>query len=153
VIKMSYTNLEFFKMTLSDFHEIKPILLTEFDDFWNETTFESELNMNNSYYVIAKQNNEIVGFAGMKFVLDEADIMNVVTKKSKRNSGIATKLLEELINIATQKNIIKLTLEVNENNSPAIHLYEKLGFKKIAERKKYYQNTYDAFIMQMNLKK
>lgn len=148
---MSYTNLEFFKMTISDFLEIKPFLTTEFDDFWNETTFEKELSSTNSYYIVAKENNEIVGFAGIKYVLDEADIMNVVTKKSKRNLGIATQLLNELIHFAQQENIKKLTLEVNEKNLPAIHLYEKLGFKKIAERKKYYQNTYDAFIMQITL--
>lgn len=145
---MSYTNLEFSKMTLQDFNKIKPILLTEFDDFWNYSTFENELMANNSYYIVAKQNNEIVSFTGMKYVLDEADIMNVVTKKDKRNLGIATQLLEELFSLAKQKNITKLTLEVNENNLPAIHLYEKLGFTKIAERKKYYNNTYDALIMQ-----
>jgi len=89
----------------------------------------------------------------MKFVIDEADIMNVVTKKDKRNLGIASNLLEELIRIAKEKNINKLTLEVNENNLSAIHLYEKFGFKKIAERKNYYNNTYTAFIMQMIIKK
>ncbi len=89
---------------------------------------------------------------GIKYVLNEADIMNIVTKKDKRNSGIGAQLLEELFRVAMQKNITTLTLEVNKNNLPAIHLYEKLGFIKIAERKKYYQNTYDAFIMQKNLK-
>ena len=89
----------------------------------------------------------------MKIVLDEADIMNVVTKKDNRNSGIGTEILNELINLAKEKNIKLLTLEVNGQNSAAIHLYEKLGFKKIAVRKKYYQNTYDALIMQMDLQK
>ena len=149
---MSYTNLEISQMDLNDFLEIKNDLTTQFDDFWNESTLENELNLANSLYLVAKINNEIVGFAGIKTVLDEADIMNIVTKKSRRNLGIATELLEKLIYIAKEKNIKQLTLEVSEQNSPAIHLYEKLGFKKIAVRKKYYQNTYDAFIMQMNLK-
>lgn len=60
---MSYTNLEFFKMTLDDLHEIEPILENEFDDFWTKATLENELVSNNSYYIIAKQNEEIVGFA------------------------------------------------------------------------------------------
>lgn len=148
---MSNTNLEFSKMTLSDFAEIQPVLTAEFDDFWNESTLENELTSANSYYIVARDQNEIVGFAGLKYVLDEADIMNIVTKKSKRNLGIGTKLLTELLKFAKQNNIKTLTLEVNANNLPAIHLYEKLGFKQIAERKKYYQNTYDAIIMQIKL--
>ena len=60
---MSYTNLEFFKMTLEDFNEIKENLHADFDDFWNKATFESELTSSNSYYIVAKQSNEIVGFA------------------------------------------------------------------------------------------
>ena len=63
---MSYTNLEFSQMTISDFDEIKPNLLNDFDDFWNINTFESELLSGNSYYIVAKQNNEIVGFVRNK---------------------------------------------------------------------------------------
>ena len=60
---MSYTNLEFSKMTLEDFNEIKNNLLADFDDFWNESTFKNELKSSNSYYIIAKLEGEIVGFA------------------------------------------------------------------------------------------
>ena len=146
---MSYTKLNFSKMTMSDFLEIKPVLLDEYDDFWNESTFENELSSPNSYYIVARQDDKIVGFVGMKIVIDEADVMNVVTKKDKRNLGIGTALLQELINIAKLQNINKLTLEVSKENQTAIHLYEKLGFKTIAMREKYYKNTYDAYIMQV----
>ncbi|MCI9366190.1 MAG: hypothetical protein HFJ54_06610 [Clostridia bacterium] len=40
---------------------------------------------NSSFYIIAKLNNDIIGFAGIKFLLDEAHITNIVTKKTKRN--------------------------------------------------------------------
>jgi len=146
---MSYNNVEISKMSLTDFNNIKDILISDFDDFWNENTFVNELESENSYYLVAKINDEIVGFAGMKIILDEADIMNVVTKKDKRNLGIGFCILENLIYIAKEKNIKKLTLEVNEKNMAAIHLYEKLGFKQIAVRNNYYNNTDDAVIMQL----
>lgn len=148
---MSNNNLVISKMTIEDFDQIKNNIISDFDDFWNEQTLQNELNSPTSYYLVAKLHNEIVGFAGIKIVLDSADIMNIVIKKDNRNCGIGYLLLIELLSIAKQKNINTITLEVNENNLPAIHLYEKLGFKKIAERKKYYQNTYDAFIMQIIL--
>ena len=118
---------------------------------WPISLFEEELNNILSTYLVAKIDEDIVGFAGMKIILDEADIMNVVTKKDKRNLGIGYCLLEKLIYIAKEKCINKLTLEVNEKNFPAIHLYEKLNFEKIAVRSKYYNNIDDAIIMQLLL--
>lgn len=147
---MSYNNIEISEMTLTDFNNIKDILISDFDDFWNTNTFLNELQTENSYYLVAKINDEIVGFAGIKIILDEADIMNIVTKKDKRNLGIGFCILEKLIYISKEKNIKKLTLEVNDKNLAAIHLYEKLGFKRIAIRKNYYNNIDNAIIMQLS---
>lgn len=167
---MSYNNIEITKMNMYDFDKLSTTLLTDFDDFWMPSILKDELLNENSYYIIAKYNyinsksnieknnfisnnktSEIVGFAGMKIIMDEADLMNIVTKKNKRNLGIASSLLKNLIDVAKEKNIIKLTLEVNYKNSTAIHLYEKFGFIEIATRKNYYNNTDDAIIMQLNL--
>ncbi len=73
--------------------------------------------------------------------------MNIVVKKDKRNLGIGSKLLEEIIKKAIEINSKTITLEVNENNLPAIKLYEKYGFKQIGLRKKYYNNIDNAIIM------
>lgn len=148
---MRYNNVEISKMTIDDFHSIKNSLISEFDDFWTIQTFEEELKSDNSYYLVAKIDEEIVGFCGIKIIFDEADIMNVVTKKNKRNLGIATSILDNLILVAKEKNIHTLTLEVNNKNLAAIHLYEKFGFKTIAVRNKYYKNVDDANIMQLVL--
>ena len=77
--------------------------------------------------------------------------MNIVTKKEKRNLGIATCILDKLIYIAKEKNIKTLTLEVNVKNLSAICLYKKFNFQQIAIRKKYYKNTDDAIIMQLSI--
>lgn len=148
---MSYNKIELSKMTMCDFSEIKDTLIYDFDDFWNISTFTEELSSPNSYYLVAKIDNEIVGFVGIKIILDEADIMNIVTKKNKRNLGIASYMLKELIYIAKEKNLKRLTLEVNENNLLAIHLYENFNFEKIAIRKNYYNNTENAIIMQLSI--
>ena len=148
---MSNNNIEITKMTLSDLDNIQNNLISDFDDFWTINTFYDELNNENSYYLIAKINNEIVAFAGMKVILDEADIMNVVTKNTMRNNSIGFCILTHLINIAKEKNIHKLTLEVNEKNFSAIHLYNKLGFKQIAIREKYYNGVDTAIIMQLEI--
>ena len=141
------------KMSLEDLISIKDILTTEFDDFWNYEILKSELESNNSYFFVAKNiSGEIVGFAGIKIILDEADIMNIVVKKDFRNNGIGSLLLDYLISYSKSINLKTITLEVNEINIPAIKLYEKFNFEKLGIRKKYYNGKNDAIIMSKKIK-
>ncbi len=139
--------LEIHEMTLTHLLEIKNILISDFDNFWTYSTFETELKNSNSKYFIAFQCNEIVGFGGILKILDEIHITNIVTKISKRHMGIASKILEKLIKTAKCENAKLITLEVNEMNKNAIKLYEKYNFKKIGLRKNYYGQTKNAIIM------
>ena len=129
------------EMSLFDLENIKDILISDFDDFWNYNILKEELESSNSKYIIAKTNDgEIIGFAGIKIILDSADIMNIVVKKSWRKQGVGNLLLSNLISICKISNLSSLSLEVNEDNLPAIHLYEKVGFKQVGLRKNYYQD-------------
>lgn len=141
-------NLQITEMTLENLNQIKNILLSDFDDFWNYNILKQELECENSYFIIAKNNNdEIVGFAGLKNIVDEANIMNIVVKKSFRHHGIGSILLENLITYSKDKNLKTITLEVNEHNLSAIRLYDKFDFDHIGIRKKYYDGESDAIIM------
>ena len=136
------------EMSLFDLENIKDILISDFDDFWNYNILKEELESPISKYIIAKTNDgEIIGFAGIKIIVDTADIMNIVVKKSWRNQGVGNLLLSNLISLCKNSNLSSLSLEVNEDNLPAIYLYEKVGFKKIGLRKNYY-NWKDGIIMQ-----
>lgn len=148
---LDFTKIEIMTMRLSDLEEIKTTLQEDFDDFWNYEIFKGELTNNNSNYLVLRYDNEIVCFGGFQKILDTADIMNIVTKKSKRNMGFARLILNELINIAKEENLKSITLEVNENNKPAIHLYELFGFKQVGLRKKYYKGTDNAILMTLNI--
>lgn len=82
-------DLKITTMTLTDLNEISDILISDFDDFWTFNTLEEELNCDNSFFLVAKSDdNDIVGFAGFKSIFDEADIMNIVVKKNYRNNGV-----------------------------------------------------------------
>ena len=138
------------KMTINDLNNIKNNLENDFDNFWNYNVLKEEIESTNSKYIVAKINNEVVSFAGIKIVMDQADVMNIVTKKTFRNQGIGTLLLDNLISIAHKLQLSSISLEVNEENLPAIHLYEKFGFKNLGIRKNYYQNK-NAIIMAKKL--
>ena len=139
------------KMTTNDLNEIASILSTEFDDFWNENIFRQELQNENSEYIVARLNNEIVGFAGIWISPVDIHITDIVVKKDKRNMKIGSNILEELIKLAETKERETLTLEVNEKNEIAQKSYLNYGFEKLGKRKKYYNNEDDAIIMTLKL--
>lgn len=139
------------EMTLTDFKEIESILITDFDEFWNSNILEEELKNKNSKYIVAKIENKIVGFAGINYNYDYVEIMNIVSRKDCRRKGIASCLLKNLIILSKNFNVCKIGLEVNENNIPAIKLYEKIGFKQVGRRNKYYNGIYDAILMDFYL--
>lgn len=143
-------NIEVKLMTLDDLESIQNILNSDFDEFWNYNVFKEELQSENSKYLVAKFNNEIIGFAGIKIIIDEADIMNIVTKKIYRNQGVGTLLLSQIIDLCEELNLISISLEVNEINSSAIHLYENFNFKITGNRKNYYNGS-NAILMTKGL--
>ena len=81
---MQKNKIEISVMNMSDLNEIKDILETEFDDFWNYDVFKSEIENPNSIYFVSKLNNEIIGFVGVLLIIDTAEITNIVIKKSFR---------------------------------------------------------------------
>ena len=129
------------ELSTLDLEKIK-LNYDKFPNSWNYKTLEEDYH--NSKYIVAKQNNEIVGFAGTKTILDEMDIMNIVIRADKYNQGIASNMLSYLIR---KNNVKKINLEVNGNNIKAIKLYSKFGFKEVGSRKKYYDGKDDAILM------
>lgn len=136
------------KMTKEDLNSISNILQSDFDDFWNYNILLNELNSSNSIYLVAKINNEIIGFAGITLILDEAEINNIVIKKDFRKKGYSKILLQNLIDLSKKQNIKKINLEVNIENIIAINLYHSFNFKDVGLRKGYYKGK-DAILMSL----
>ncbi len=133
-------NIEIKKMNKNHLEEIKENLEVDFDDFWNYNILKEELSSDSSKYIVAITKSEVIGFAGIKFALDQVDIMNIVTRKDYRNKGVGTLLLRELISICKEFKANSIFLEVSEDNEPAIKLYKKLGFENVGIRKNYYKD-------------
>lgn len=141
-------NITIDTMTFDDIVSIESNFTQSFDKFWSIDILKEDFKNENSKYIVAREGNEVLGFAGIKIILDNADIMNIAVRTNMRNLGIGSLLLQRLIKLTSCST---MTLEVNENNIFAIRLYEKYDFKRIALRKKYYNNMDNAVIMQKNL--
>lgn len=124
------------------------IIETEcFSHPWSKQSLEEELNNETSLFLVAKEENEVIGYIGMSIVIDEGYIFNVAVREKYRNKGVATALINELVTYGKKNNFSFISLEVRESNLPAISLYSKFGFIKAGERKDYYSNPKENAIL------
>ncbi len=115
---------------------------------WSAKDFELLLEDKNTLYLVALQEEKVVGCCGVMNILGEGDINNVMVAEAYRRQGIAYAMLKELLKRGEQMGIVDFTLEVRVSNAPAIHVYEKLGFVSEGIRPRFYEKPVeDAMIM------
>ena len=135
------------KMTSGHLDNVYIIETECFSHPWSRQSLEEELNNETTLFLVAKEENEVIGYIGMSIVIDEGYIFNVAVRESYRNKGVATALINELVTYGKKNNFSFITLEVRESNLPAISLYSKFGFIKAGERKDYYSNPKENAIL------
>ncbi len=114
---------------------------------WSGADFKSEIDNKFARIYTALCGKEIVGFAAFRLCAEEGDLTNFAVKAQYRRRGVGGMLLSKGIDSASAEGVKRLTLEVNAANCAAIALYEKFKFKTVNVRKKFYNNSQDAFLM------
>ena len=110
-----------------------------FSDPWSERSISSELENPLSLWLVAREEDRVVGYVGSQSVLGEADMMNLAVSPASRGQGVARTLVGLLIKALSERDVRALTLEVRASNTPAIRLYESLGFSPVGRRPRYYE--------------
>lgn len=107
---------------------------------WSRASIEKDLSETGvaHYYAAVTDEEEVIGYAGMWLVLDDAQLTNIAVTKSWRRRGVADQLLDYLTKDAKNRGANLISLEVSDQNIPAIGLYEKKNFTKSGLRKNYY---------------
>lgn len=140
------------KMNLGDVSAIAELEKLCFSDPWSENSIASEIENPLSYWLVAEMDGVVVGYVGSQTVLDASDMMNLAVSPDYRRQGIGQALLNALVSHLQQNKVIALLLEVRVSNTPAIALYESLGFVQVGRRPKYYHNPReDALILRKEL--
>lgn len=141
--------IEIREMQWDDLDQVMEIENACFSNPWTETGFFSFLIREDTLFLVAQDEEEILGYCGIVMVQDEGDIMNVAVAEKARNRGIGGMLMLALTQKTKENGINKIFLEVRESNLPAIHLYEKMGFAANGRRKNYYEAPREDAILMM----
>ena len=136
---------------LDDVSEIMELEIGSIVHPWERKAIESLITDENKKCLVAINNGRIASYVGAESVLDESNIGNIVTHKDFRGKGIGTVLFKELLAELKADGIVKVFLEVEYDNEPALRLYEKLKFVKYGHRRDYYGAGKDAVLMSLDL--
>src|SRR3954464_3488075 len=136
-------------MTLDDLAAVQAIEQASFTSPWPADAYRNEIQGNRmATYLVARAGGEIVGFAGIWLMVDEAHITTFAIHPAWRRQGIGERLLLTLLDVSIGRHAREATLEVRLSNVAARRLYEKYGFRPVGLRPRYYTDDgEDALIM------
>ncbi len=136
-------------MTLEDIDAVQEVERASFPVPWPRDAFRHEIAQNrNARYIVAREGERLVGYAGLWLMVDEAHITTFAVLPDFRRRRIGERMLQRLFDVASDMKAEWLTLEVRASNLAAQKLYEKYGFRRAGVRRRYYSdNSEDALIM------
>jgi [ribosomal protein S18]-alanine N-acetyltransferase len=148
-------NLSIEPMREADVPAVQEIERAIFSTPWPRNAYYRELSSRSSaHYVVLRREgedpseDEIVGYAGMWRMYDEAHVTTIGVRHDLQHSGYGRILFAALVQAAYDMGAKWITLEVRTSNENAMRMYEGFGFKVIGRRRGYYtDNGEDAIVM------
>jgi ribosomal-protein-alanine N-acetyltransferase len=150
---MLKSNYQFRPMLMDDLDAVMAIEPYIYPYPWTRGNFSDSLSSGYSAWVLMANEN-IIGYALVMMVLDEAHLLNLSVAKPYQKQGLGRFLLEHMIQIARNNQAANMFLEVRPSNISAIALYENMGFNEMAIRRGYYpaaNGREDAVLMGLAL--
>ncbi len=114
---------------------------------WSQKQLIDALTRDDTIYLVAVKAGRIVGLCGVQNISGDGEVTNVSVAKDCRGEGIGYKMVKQLLERGAGIGIKDYTLEVRAANEPAIHLYERLGFKSEGVRPGFYDEPKDDAVI------
>jgi ribosomal-protein-alanine N-acetyltransferase len=130
-------SLSFRPMQLVDLDEVLNIEKAAYAHPWTKGMFADSLDGPYECWVV-ELHEELVAYAVLSIVCDEAHVLNICVKPNKQRQGVGRNIMQRLLLRAKAERAEMVFLEVRESNERAQRLYLSMGFNQIGERKQYY---------------
>jgi len=136
------------KMTEEDIDEVLAIEQDAFPSPWTRGMFLQRLSNEDSYFIVAREEEKLIGYGGFFMIGEVARLENLAVHPEFRRCGVATRIMKKLFTLVKANGGKEITLEVRRGNQGAQNLYRKFGFSISEKRPDYYNNNgEDALIM------
>jgi ribosomal-protein-alanine N-acetyltransferase len=129
--------------------DLRDVLALEgsiFPEPWPEQVFRQELAGAGRVYLVAEEEGQIIGYAGLMIVGEDAHITTIAVTEQRRAQGLGSRLMLALVDAALASKAKHLTLEVRVSNQEAQRFYRRFGMAPVGVRRNYY-GTEDALVM------
>ncbi len=136
------------KMVESDLLKVCELEQKAFSAPWSEADFRDTLLKDFVTFYVIEVEEQVIGMCGLRNIVGEGELTNVTIDEKWRGKRVASVLLTKVMEEGNGMQIEAYTLEVRASNTPAIKLYEKMGFVTEGVRKNFYEKPQeDALIM------
>lgn len=143
------------RMTTGDLDSVSALDSALFDaEAWSRQMLAGELAQQSAarYYLVAEDDETIVGYAGLMTAGGQADVLTIAVATARWGQGIASDLIAALLTESARRGCTEIFLEVRVDNTRAQRLYHRWGFAEIGVRRGYYQPSgTDAIVMRRDL--
>ncbi|QZY28561.1 ribosomal protein S18-alanine N-acetyltransferase [Nocardioides coralli] len=100
------------------------------------------------HYLVARSGSRLVGYAVASAVADLVELQRIAVDPAYRRSGVATALLDDVVDLAVAEGAERIMLEVREDNVPALAFYGENGFRELDRRPRYYRDGATAVVLE-----
>jgi ribosomal-protein-alanine N-acetyltransferase len=140
-------------MTAEDVDAVVSIETEAFSSPWSRETFLDLVDQPGLEFLVMEDRDAgVIGYAVLWCVLDQGELANMAVTPSLRGRGLGTFLLSRVLEIARERCVETVYLEVRASNETAARLYTRFGFSDVGVRRGYYQHPKeDARLMMTTL--
>lgn len=140
------------RMAEEDLGSVAAIEAVTFPDPWPYQALAFELKQNPfCVSFVAELSGEVVAYAFLWVIYEQSHLINIAVADGMRGRGLGEALLRHCIEYARRDGARLMHLEVREQNTAAVTLYEKWGFTVRGRKAKYYKDGATALLMQVDL--
>jgi ribosomal-protein-alanine N-acetyltransferase len=141
--------LSFLPMQVADLDEVLKIESVSHIHPWTKGNFSDSLAAGHWAYCIRPQSEQMVkgsyldpailwAYCILFPAVDELHLLNITVSPHLRKLGLGQRMMAAIEGVTAQQKMPRIILEVRPTNTPALALYQKLGYEQIGVRKNYY---------------